>query len=119
MQRSLFIACLLINCLNLSAGKEDQTSAETLGKVANLVGHFGKVLAQPNNPAVVSSSICGMISSILGMAADTRNKIAMLELETEIKDILESGDSAKIKRLQANLELIYLAQIKSLNRFIK
>lgn len=119
MQRSLLLITLLVSSFNLQSAQDDKTAPETLNKIAGLVGNFGKILAQPNNPAVVSSSICGMIASILGLAADTRGLNMLTKLDHEITDILESGDAIRIKQLQANLEKIYLAQIKSLDQFVK
>ena len=119
MQRSLLLIILLNYSLNLKSAQDDKTAPETLHKIAGLVGNFGKILAQPNNPAIVSSSICGMISCILGLAADTRGLHMLTKLNQEITETLESGDQIRIQKLQTDLEKICSTQIKSLDQFIQ
>jgi hypothetical protein len=112
---------LLILCItatqNISSG-DDKTEPETISKIASLVTNFGSVLANPNNKSNVIMSICGMIASILGLAADTR-QTTNLEIQKEVTNILISGKKAEIVELQNALKKLCAMQVECLDNFIK
>ena len=117
MKYTLLLLLCLNTTINLNSG-DDKTSPETLGKIANLVGHFGNVLANPNDPKAVATSICSIVANILGMAADTRS-ISSLDTQEKILDILEKGKKEDIAKLKEILKELCDIQIKSLDKFVK
>lgn len=117
MKYTLLLLLCLNTSINLNSG-DDKTSPETLGKIANLVGHFGNVLANPDDPKTVATSICSIVANILGMAADTRS-ISSLDTQEKILDILVKGKKEEIAELKEILKKLSDIQIKSLDKFIK
>lgn len=134
-----FLNLFLLCKLNLLAGnptnhqvtnqannQDEIMSPQQAGRLASVVGLFGNVLSNPNDPRNVASSICGIIANIIGMAADTRSLIK-LELQTitnqlnqaNLELILSTGDPNEIAKLQAILKTLCEKQIQSLNRFAK
>jgi hypothetical protein len=111
---------------NSNNNQDEIMSAQQAGRLATVVGLFGNVLGNPNDPRNVASSICGIIANIIGMAADTRSLIN-LELQANanqlnqanIEFILSTGNPDEIMKLQAILKTLCEKQIKSLSRFTK
>lgn len=93
-------------------------SHETIGRIAAIVNLFGNVLANPNDPKNVALSICGMIASILNLAADTR-AINQLNLQAAVLEILKSGKKDDIEMLQNIVAQLCRLQIAELATYIQ